>query len=414
MAQYAYATRLSEHIALTPEGFLVCTQVILCRSGVQEYLRSELQLSGRGDDRVAVYRPPEEVLDPVFIASLPGKPVCVGHPVSGLLSSENAAWSAKGTILTAKRGPDIDGEVTLIGDVILTDPDAISRVQNGLREVSVGYTYALKDDPEHGLTMTTFRANHLALVSSGRASIAMIQDAAVPESYESMMKRYHRTSTPAPAPASQRARAFDHDGPLESLNAPENTDPTRVNDESEDFEMTAEQLRDAITAHPMMQRMNKLCDQLEKVLRRKAAGASSEEATDSDLVSTETLPESERPQHPIVDSLRALRPFIEKYGDRAACDAFNSAMLAAKKGVIGPAQNLLAAYDGAGADPRFNVGQYQDEVNKRREEMLNGTPRQGREASASGERRRIAEDQRADGESYEETIARTRRKMLAK
>jgi len=36
------------------------------------------------------------------------------------------------------------------------------------------------------------------------------------------------------------------------------------------------QLRDAISAHPMMKRLQRLCDELERVLKRKAAGASSE------------------------------------------------------------------------------------------------------------------------------------------
>ena len=35
-----------------------------------------------------------------------------------------------------------------------------------------------------------------------------------------------------------------------------------------------DQLRDAITAHPTMKRLSTLCDQLEKVLKRKSAGAS--------------------------------------------------------------------------------------------------------------------------------------------
>ncbi len=44
--------------------------------------------------------------------------------------------------------------------------------------------------------------------------------------------------------------------------------------------MNDEQLRDAITAHPTMQRLSTLCDQLEKVLKRKSAGASESDGAD--------------------------------------------------------------------------------------------------------------------------------------
>jgi hypothetical protein len=48
--------------------------------------------------------------------------------------------------------------------------------------------------------------------------------------------------------------------------------------------MTEEQdkLRDAITAHPTMKRLSMLCDQLEKVLKRKTAGAEPDSKTGSD------------------------------------------------------------------------------------------------------------------------------------
>ena len=73
-----YGTRLSENISRRePEGYLLCLNVPVARTGTQEYLPEELGLSppynpgaegGQGGDRKAllipVHRPPEEVFSP--------------------------------------------------------------------------------------------------------------------------------------------------------------------------------------------------------------------------------------------------------------------------------------------------------------------------------------------------------------
>ncbi len=61
-----YGTRLSENLSLRePEGFLLCLNVPVARTGVQEYRPGELGLgSGPGfgwNEMIPVYRPEEEV-----------------------------------------------------------------------------------------------------------------------------------------------------------------------------------------------------------------------------------------------------------------------------------------------------------------------------------------------------------------
>ena len=88
-----YGTRLSENISRRePEGYLLCLNVPVARTGVQEYLPEELGLPGNGPPGnsemfVPVYRPPEEVFSPETIASFEGMPVTNDHPPDGLISA---------------------------------------------------------------------------------------------------------------------------------------------------------------------------------------------------------------------------------------------------------------------------------------------------------------------------------------
>lgn len=75
-----YGTRLSENISRRdPEGYLLCLNVPVARTGTQEYMPEELGL-GSGASPVPVYRPEEEVFSPETIASFEGMPVTNDHP----------------------------------------------------------------------------------------------------------------------------------------------------------------------------------------------------------------------------------------------------------------------------------------------------------------------------------------------
>jgi hypothetical protein len=365
VGQYAYASRLSEHIGETPEGYLICTACVLCRSGYQNYLRAELELSGRGDDKLSVYRPPEEVLDPTFIATLPGKALTLNHPSSGFLNAMNHNWSAKGTVLNARRGPDIEGEVTLVGDIIITDPDTIERVKAGLRQLSVGYTFELVEGP-HGPTMTTYRANHLAIVPSGRAGNARILDSG--------------------------EMLFPEDG---GVTFTEDNDEDTLDEDT--FPMAKTRDEDS-------GQVQRLCTLLEKLLSKLSGSSSTADDTQPEMIPVAELAESERGENPVVDDLRTLKPLIQASGDRKAIDAFNAAMRAAKRGNTGPGEQLIAVYDRQ--PERFES--YEETIRRRRRELLSG---QLNPEPAAAWRR--AEDRRSGTETYQEMIDRTRRQMLS-
>ena len=58
-----YGTRLSENISRRePEGYLLCLNVPVARTGTQDYLPEELGLPG--SSFISVYRPEDEVFSP--------------------------------------------------------------------------------------------------------------------------------------------------------------------------------------------------------------------------------------------------------------------------------------------------------------------------------------------------------------
>ena len=83
-----YGTRLSENISRRePEGYLLCLNVPVARTGVQEYLPEELGITEGGvgpPGMIPVYRPEEEVFSPETIASFEGMAVTNDHPPDGI------------------------------------------------------------------------------------------------------------------------------------------------------------------------------------------------------------------------------------------------------------------------------------------------------------------------------------------
>ena len=79
LAYYGYT--ISPNQIETGEGFLICRNVPIARTGDQEYLGRELGLSGADAEKVViVHRPPEEVFSEAALASFEGKPTTDDHP----------------------------------------------------------------------------------------------------------------------------------------------------------------------------------------------------------------------------------------------------------------------------------------------------------------------------------------------
>jgi len=157
-----------EGVRLTTDGYLVGS-IRCARTGIQHYNAYELGLDGA--DVIAVYRPDSAVFNKDSLRTFVGKPVTDNHP-SVMVTAENWKQYAVGSI-----GEEVlrDGEYLRV-PITIMDADTIKSVEDGKREVSVGYfaDYRFEDGvtPEgepYQAIQENIRGNHLAIVDRGRA-----------------------------------------------------------------------------------------------------------------------------------------------------------------------------------------------------------------------------------------------------
>ena len=158
-----YGSSISPHIDRSPEGYLICRDVPINRTGVQDYLAGELGLDGDPERTVKVYRLPEDVFAPAALASFEGKDVTDNHPPE-MLTAENQSAYSKGHLEHVRRVGD-----NTVADLFIKDPVLASQVESwAMREVSCGYN--CKFEPYlDGYRQTNIIGNHLAVVPRGRA-----------------------------------------------------------------------------------------------------------------------------------------------------------------------------------------------------------------------------------------------------
>ena len=158
-----YGTKISPHMTDTPEGYLVCHDVPIARTGDMVYRAGELGLEGDPDRPVTVRRYAEDVFDPAAVASFEGKDVTAGHPAESVGPANHAAYS-KGHVQNVRR----EGE-KLVADLLVKDAALISDIKNNvIREVSCGYLCSYEPEGDH-YRQGNIRGNHVAVVPRGRA-----------------------------------------------------------------------------------------------------------------------------------------------------------------------------------------------------------------------------------------------------
>lgn len=154
---------ISDNIAATPEGYLLCRNVKLAHTEDLVYSKGEHPFPDNVGD-VTMKRSAEELFSDKTIASFQGKPITIEHP-EDFVDPENWQELAMGTVQNVRRVKD-----DLVGDLLITVQEAIDKVNNGLREVSLGYNamWELMDDEKTG-EFKDIIGNHCALVEQGRA-----------------------------------------------------------------------------------------------------------------------------------------------------------------------------------------------------------------------------------------------------
>ena len=167
MIQY-YGYTISPNQIETGEGFLICRNVPISRTGDQEYMGWEIGIQGAGGGQiVTVHRPPEEVFSTAALASFEGKPVTNDHPPV-LIGPDDVKTYEMGHAQNVRRGEGEWEEYTL-ADLHIHDRELIDAVQSGKREISCGYECEYVPNGDGTYTQRNIRGNHVAVVERGRA-----------------------------------------------------------------------------------------------------------------------------------------------------------------------------------------------------------------------------------------------------
>ena len=167
MTRFIEDTQLSGS-RITTDGYLVAS-VLCARTGIQDYLGEELDKPDM--PIVKVYRPESSVFAKDSLSTFVGKPTTNDHPPVQV-TADNWKEYAVGSI-----GEEVlrDGEYIRV-PITLMDAATIKAVQDGKREISMGYDMELdwtpgtaSDGQAYDAIMRNLRMNHLAIVDRGRA-----------------------------------------------------------------------------------------------------------------------------------------------------------------------------------------------------------------------------------------------------
>ena len=373
-----YGSKLSPHMTETPEGFLICHDVKIARTGTQNYLAREIGLDGMPERVLQVTRSAEDVFDPAAMASFEGKDVTNTHP-SEMIVQENQAAYSKGHAENVRRVGDY-----LVADLYLKDPTLISEVKNGaMRDVSCGY-YCQYEADGAGYRQTHIRGNHIAIVPRGRAGrdVAIKDSAAelpaekgkvkhmsksksllslfglaaknaAPEELDSMVETAAAALDAAPAvPALDAAPAVPaQDADPAEKTAPADTQNTAVLDALNNLSGKLDQL----IAANAKKAEDKEPEDLDKVIAEMSGEKSDKKEKDEDESGSTTVSaaEDECAKPAANDSglalLKAMRPIINSIQDKATRDALSKTLIEQVKGTSSVDAIAKAAQDSAAA-----------------------------------------------------------------
>lgn len=166
MARFYTSETLGPKMEKTPEGFLVCYDVPLARTGTQIYGPHETPVAVGPDGIVRVEREAKEVFRPETMASFHGATFVDEHP-SEDVTPDNWLQLAAGVVLNPRRGEGASDDV-MFGDIKVTRPDTIAKILNGKREISCGYDAAYYETAPGYARQADIIGNHVALVEGGR------------------------------------------------------------------------------------------------------------------------------------------------------------------------------------------------------------------------------------------------------
>lgn len=358
-----YGSKLSPHMTQTPEGFLICHDVKIARTGTQDYSSREIGLDSQPERLIRVNRRPEDVFDPAAMASFEGKDVTNTHPAQ-MIGQENQAAYSKGHAENVRRVGDY-----LVADLYLKDPTLISEVRNGaMRDVSCGY-YCQYEADGAGYKQTHIRGNHIAIVPRGRAGreVAIKDSAADTPAEKGTPMSKNKSLLSLFGLAAKNAAPEELDSMVENAAAALDSAPAET---AQDEAPAAEQQPPAPDTQntAILTALNSVAAKLDKLLEQQAAPAEenkdaleaaieelSGKAEGKEDAGSATVCEKEdaAQQAPTGDSglalLKAMRPLINGIQDKAARDALSKTLIEQVKGTSAVSTIAKAAQDSAAA-----------------------------------------------------------------
>lgn len=371
-----YGSRISENMTKTPEGFLICHNVPIARTGWYDYLAEEIGVQNSGSMKIVkVYRSPEEVFSKRAMASFEGKPTTDEHPPD-LLTPKNSEIFTKGAVQNVRQSSN--EKDLLLADLIIYNEDLIREIEKeGKREVSCGYECNYIDNGDGTYSQVNICGNHVAVVEAGRAGGRVaIKDSRIEkmEGEKKTMKKNKIKLLSGPITNTLAALGFKHyaadaepDEIAETIDAlaserqcnddeevEEKKEPTSTNDEGENPAVVAlsekvDKLADLVTQLITKSKSNdeeaKPEDAIDEMISELSKGQNStgdeeesvtvpvEEMNDEDIPDGVVTDPEDRTENPIknadsyamIRALKAMKPVIAAIKDpkerQKACDS---------------------------------------------------------------------------------------------
>jgi uncharacterized protein len=163
-------------------GYLFVKGCPVASSGIFQYSAAQVGLPGEPNRIVNVYRPPEAVSDPEYIASLNVIPLINDHEMLSGFAGDTSAMAPEdygldGVLFdVAYTAPWVTGDLKIFTRSMQAD------LQEGKKDLSLGYTcdFEVKGGTADGqsfeVIQTNMRGNHIALVEVGRVPGARVLD----------------------------------------------------------------------------------------------------------------------------------------------------------------------------------------------------------------------------------------------
>lgn len=234
-------TKLSENISVTPEGFLLCRNVPLTHTGELIYAQGEHPFDDIKGDAI-VTRAKEDLFSDATVSSFEGKSITIHHP-DEFVSPENWKDVSNGILMNVRPSQEqieVEGEMVdvLLGDFLITTTKAIEAVNNGLREVSLGYDALWTQTGKNTVSHTKIIGNHCALVDNGRAGInCAIQDSKgeeeMPKSLQEKFKKFYGKTVDEAVKEKEDAEAKDAEAEAKKVKDAEEAKAAKDAEEAE-------------------------------------------------------------------------------------------------------------------------------------------------------------------------------------